>query len=432
MNIEESYEYINNVAKVGSIMGLDRIKKLLNELGNPQDKLKVIHVAGTNGKGSILAYLEAGFKGAGLKCGRYTSPTLFSYLERFMIDDNEMTEEEFAKYLTDVKVAADKISKEGMEYPAAFEIETALAFYYCYKANVDVMLLETGMGGRDDATNVLKAPIAATFASISMDHMSFLGNTIEEIAANKAGIMREGVPVIIAPMANEAKDVLRSHAKEHNSSIYEVSADDATLINHDDGRFIKIDNEYYPVNLSGDFQPDNAAAAVRTMLAVKDVLNIDIAAFSDGMKNVKWPGRFEIIDKNPLVIRDGAHNPDAVKRLKKSIEALEVKGDIRFVIGIFKDKDYRQMLDLIIDMPVAIYTVTPPNEMRALKAEELSDAINEVKEDKGLTGLDVITVGDIKKGLDMAIDDSGVNDVVVAFGSLSLSKELKDSSLRSE
>ena len=424
MNIEESYEYINNVAKVGSIMGLERIKRLLDALGNPQDKLKVIHVAGTNGKGSILAYLEAGFKGAGLKCGRYTSPTLFSYLERFMIDDEEMSESDFAKYLTDVKEAADRLLEEGMEYPTAFEIETALAFYYFYKANVDVMLLETGMGGRDDATNVLKTPIATAFASISMDHMSFLGDTIEEIADNKAGIMRDKVPVIIAPMANEAKSVLITHADNHNSAIHEVTKEEATLIIRDGERYISVANAYYPVKLLGDFQADNAATAVRTMLAVKDILNVDIKAFSEGMKNVKWRGRFEVIGENPLVIRDGAHNPDAVKRLKKSIESLDVKGDIRFVIGIFKDKDYRQMLDIVIDLPVSIYTVTPPNEMRALKAEELSSAIEDVKRAKGVSTPDVIAVGDIKKGLDMAVGDSKADDLVVVFGSLSLSSKL--------
>ena len=421
MNIKESYEYINNIAKTGSVMGLDRIKRLLDKLHNPQDKLKVIHVAGTNGKGSILAYLEAGFKGAGLKCGRYTSPTLFNYLERFMINDDMILEDDFAFFLTDVKKAADELSLEGYEYPTAFEIETAFAFYWFYMANVDVALIECGMGGRDDATNVLKTPVATAFASISMDHMSFLGDTLSEIAANKAGIMRAGVPVVLSLMADEAKDVLVKQAKALLCPVAEVDSADTVTYDLEDGRYIRIEGEYYPVRLLGDFQPDNAAVAVRTMLLVKDVLNIDAKAFSEGMKNVVWRGRFEIIGKKPLVIRDGAHNVDAVRRLKKSVEALYVKGDVRFVIGIFKDKDYHAMIEEIIGIPKAIYTVTPPNESRALNALELAEEIEAIKEEKHYVSPDVIPVGDVKEALNMAVNDSKDEDLVVIFGSLSLS-----------
>lgn len=224
MNYVEAQNYINKIMELGSRPGINAVKELLSRFDNPQDKLKVIHVAGTNGKGSICTYLEYGFRELGLTVGRYISPTLFTYLERFQINGQEMSEDEFADIISEVKIKCDEMVSEGHLQPTTFEIETAIAFLYFLKNNVDVVILETGMGGREDATNVVRKPLATVFASISYDHMQFLGDTLYEIAKEKAGIMREGVPVIASHMPDcERKDADNMNADSvvKNESVVE-------------------------------------------------------------------------------------------------------------------------------------------------------------------------------------------------------------------
>lgn len=426
MNIKEYYDYMANAGKLGSIYGLLRIKELLKRLDNPQDKINVIHIAGTNGKGSVLAYLAFGYMKCGLKVARYTSPALYSYLERYMINDAEIDEALFLEYFEDVKSAVDSMRNEGLEAPTAFEIETAAAFYIFYKENVDVALIETGLGGRDDATNVIAKPIVTAFASISYDHMAILGHTLKDIASVKSGIMRDGVPVVISMMDDEAADTLIGEAKKHNSPVsvaeYDKIDDERVNVGYNE------EKRSLHMPLKGSFQPMNLATAYYTMLAARYKLPCDIDTFANGIDDVKWPGRFEVISDKPLVIRDGAHNVDAVKRLRESVVELMGKmpkdARLKMVIGIFKDKDYEAMIEEIIDLTDEIYTVTPPNPTRCLNSADLYNAIVAIKDKKNIKGLKVIDVGDINKGLKEAIASCGANDVVVAFGSLSLSKEL--------
>ena len=190
MNYEEAMNFIQNTSKFGSVLGLDNIKELLERLGNPQDQLKVVHIAGTNGKGSTLAFLAGIFRESGYRAGRYVSPASFCYEERFRINEENISKEDLCFYMEKIKKISDEMVRDGMSHPTMFEIETALSFLYFLDKKVDVVLLETGMGGRLDATNVVKKPIAVIIASIGMDHMQFLGDTIEKIAAEKAGIQK--------------------------------------------------------------------------------------------------------------------------------------------------------------------------------------------------------------------------------------------------
>ena len=222
MTYEEALQFIDYTNSFGSRLGLDSIRELLNRLGNPQNRCKVIHIAGTNGKGSIFAFLESGLRQGGYRVGRYISPTIFTYLERFQINGSYMKQAVFASLAERVAKECQEMEAEGFLHPTAFEVETAIAFLYFGQEQVDVVLLETGMGGREDATNVVEKPLATVFASISKDHMAFLGDTLAEIAYQKAGIMRDKTPCVLAPMAEEARETLRTEAKRLNCPVVEV------------------------------------------------------------------------------------------------------------------------------------------------------------------------------------------------------------------
>lgn len=442
MIYEEAKNYIDSIGKLGSRPGIDAIKILLKRLGNPQDKLNVIHVAGTNGKGSICTYIEYGLRECGFNVGRYISPTLFSYLERFQINGELMSEDEYAEIVSEVKACCDDMVADGHMQPTAFEIETAVSFMYFLRNNVDVVILETGMGGKEDATNVVKKPIATVFASISFDHMAFLGDTIEKIAMTKSGIMRDGVPVIVSHMpliydekisrTSNAYYTLKAEANRIGAKFYE--ADDLCKAVKDiasdaDGnlyyKYARINNP-----LKGEFQKINMQAALMTLSVLMDRLKsiiyekndtvdannaVSIQNFVKGIEKTKWPGRFEVISDNPLIIRDGAHNEDAVRLLKNTIVSdKSIPDKMHLIMGVFKDKDYRKMLREISTVAKSFTAITPPNKQRALEAKELCEVAKE-------------TLGDsikysYKDSLKEAINsiDVGDGEGILVFGSLSL------------
>ena len=225
MNYEEAMNFIQNTSKFGSVLGLDNIKELLERLGNPQDQLKVVHIAGTNGKGSTLAFLAGIFRESGYRAGRYVSPASFCYEERFRINEENISKEDLCFYMEKIKKISEEMVRDGMSHPTMFEIETALSFLYFLDKKVDVVLLETGMGGRLDATNVVKKQIAVIIASIGMDHMQFLGDTIEKIAAEKAGIIKEGCPVISYNNQESVNEVIKEKAKEMHCKVTFVNSE---------------------------------------------------------------------------------------------------------------------------------------------------------------------------------------------------------------
>ena len=403
MEFKEAREYIDNLNKYGSKLGLDNIKALLALLDNPQEKLNVIHVAGTNGKGSTIAFMGSILKEAGYKVGKYTSPVVFEYLEKYQINDENIDEEAFAGLVSKVKKALEQLEKQGIQ-PTIFEVETAMAFEYFNAKKCDVVILETGMGGDMDATNVCSKVLASVLVSISLDHMGFLGDAIEEIAYHKAGIIKEGCPVIAMKQQENVLEVIRKTAKKQNSIVYEADAVDRK------------------VSLAGEWQKYNAGVAVKVMevLVNEHSFHITDEHIDKGLSNAKWPGRFERIFDEPCIIIDGAHNPDAAKRLRETID-VEYK-DTRFVyiIGVLGDKDFDEVIKTMADRGEYIITITPPNA-RGLEASILKETVEKYNE--GVQAAD-----SIEKAYDIAmekLEDISGEKAILAFGSLSYLGEFK-------
>lgn len=443
MNYQESMDFIKYTRTLGSRPGTGTEKKLLQLLGNPQEKLRVVHIAGTNGKGSVFAFYESILRQAGYTVGRYISPAIFTYLERFQINGAYMSEEEFAALAGRVKDACGEMVSEGLPHPTSFEVETATAFLYFSEKHVDVVLLETGMGGRDDATNVVSHPLATVFSSISLDHTAFLGKTPEEIAENKAGIMREGVPVITGVMDSDAEDALCRQAHRLSCPIYRVikgkmptdSLPKETTPDQDGGRRyyltdtvstekgsdFRLNDRVYHVSLLGTWQPENAALAAVCAFVLQDVLPVKDTDISQGLENARWPGRMDILSRKPLVIADGAHNPDGVKRLRESIKTLFPGRTIIMVAGIFKDKDHRKMLENMLPLGSYFIATESPDKSRAMSADALAGEAGAIAPD-----IPCESAPDCNDALKRAVKlCSGMeNAMVLVFGSLSFTGRL--------
>ena len=418
MTYREAKIYMEQVQKRGSKLGLAPVKMLLERLGSPQNRLTVIHVAGTNGKGSICTFLEQLYRAEDRRVGRYISPTLHCYLERFQINGRYMEEKEFAALLSEVVPVIDGMKRDGAELPTAFEIETVIAFLYFLNHQVDIVILETGMGGRTDATNVVEEPLCTVFGSIGMDHMQFLGNTIEEIAYEKEGIMKAGCPVVSYPNSSEVMDVLKAQYSLHNVSnvggngFYVVSEPDIQILEETlDGSVFRYKGEEYRIRMAGEYQIYNAVTAIETKLL------LDGHLAKKGLDDAVWEGRFEKVSEHPLLIRDGAHNVDGVKALKQSLQKHFTKEKLIFIIGVLKDKEYDKMMQVLCPLAAKVFTVTPDNP-RGLPGEVLRESVLPYCDD-------VTECGSVDEALNKAkweyrqFRKQGENAAIVAWGSLS-------------
>ncbi len=382
MNYEEAMNFIQNTNKFGSVLGLDNIRELLERLGNPQDQLRVVHIAGTNGKGSTLAFLAGIFRESGYRAGRYVSPASFSYEERFRINEENISKKDLCFYMEKIKNVAEEMVKDGLSHPTMFEIETALSFLYFLDKKVDVVLLETGMGGRLDATNVVKKPIATVIASIGMDHMQFLGDTLEKIASEKAGIIKEGCPVISYDNTKEVNEVIKNKAKHMHAKVTFVNSVGIRVLqeslNGESFSYRSSDGRWYEkieIPLLGRHQINNAALALETLNVIKNYYCISDFQTEDGMRKTIWRGRIEILEREPMVICDGAHNPDGAKSLLSFLQNNFTNQRLIYIMGVLSDKDYEQMVQILAPAADKIYTVAPDNP-RALSSRELCNCIS--------------------------------------------------------
>lgn len=426
MDYSAAMEYIAAVSKNGSIFGTETEYELLRRLGDPQNDLNVIHVAGTNGKGSICTYLEYGLRECGFSVGRYISPTLFSYLERFQIDGKYMSEDEFAFYLTRIQNAACGTDTDKELSPSAFELETAAAFLYFADKRPDYVILECGMGGRDDATNVLRAPAVTVFSSISMDHMNFLGSDPLKIAENKAGIMRPGVPAVVARQPDvslggriyNAGEALKRSAEDIGAPIIMCgeTKEGEDMLKEAAGRLAG----------AAPYQLEDMEAAVMAFRSLfDDEPDSDMKRlFIEGLSKAFWPGRYEkMYVGGGLIIRDGAHNPDAVRRLREALISDPDIPDgtgIHLIMGTFRDKDYMNELELMLPIAASFTAVTPPEPVRALDKAELKKAAEYVLESEGIKGVTVRCADDINGAVNDILSMPGGKKVIAIFGSLSL------------
>ena len=413
---------MDEVSKYGSVLGLESMRELLRRLGDPQNELKFIHISGTNGKGSVLAYLSTILSGAGYRTGRYISPTLFSYRERIQVDGEYIEKESLACHVTAIAAAAEDMQKAGLPSPTVFEIETALAFLYFKEKRCDIVTLEVGCGGLLDATNVITTTLMEVIASISMDHTDLLGDTLAKIAAQKAGIIKPDTMVVSAQQKSEAAQVIEDTCKEQYCTLQMVDESKISNVHYGaEGQTFSYKTwENVAISLAGSYQIKNAALALEGVEALRKLgYALSDQQVREGLLHTAWRGRFTTLRRDPTVIIDGAHNPAAALELKESLERYFPGKTLYFVMGMFKDKDYAQVIDLTAPLARHIITVETPGNPRAMPARELAEAVGKVNPS-------VEWADSVAHGVEKALAMAGKEDAVIVFGSLSFLGEAAD------
>ena len=422
MNYKEARVYLDEVSKYGSVLGLESMRELLRRLGDPQNELKFIHISGTNGKGSVLAYLSTILSGAGYRTGRYISPTLFSYRERIQVDGEYIEKESLACHVTAIAAAAEDMQKAGLPSPTVFEIETALAFLYFKEKRCDIVTLEVGCGGLLDATNVITTTLMEVIASISMDHTDLLGDTLAKIAAQKAGIIKPDTMVVSAQQKSEAAQVIEDTCKEQHCTLQMVDESKISNVHYGaEGQTFSYKTwENVAISLAGSYQIKNAALALEGVEALRKLgYALSDQQVREGLLHTAWRGRFTTLRRDPTVIIDGAHNPAAALELKESLERYFPGKTLYYVMGMFKDKDYAQVIDLTAPLARHIITVETPGNPRAMPARELAEAVGKVNPS-------VEWADSVAHGVEKALAMAGKEDAVIVFGSLSFLGEAAD------
>jgi dihydrofolate synthase/folylpolyglutamate synthase len=415
---KEARVYLDRVSKYGSVLGLDTIRELLHELGDPQDDLRFVHIAGTNGKGSVLAYTSTILSEAGYRTGRYVSPTVVSYLERIQVDGKWITEEAFAGFTEMVQKAIARMEAVGKPSPTVFEAETAIAFLYFRECGCDLVVLECGLGGDRDATNSIKTTVCAAFATISLDHLGVLGDNLAEIAAAKSGIIKKGAVVVSARQEPEVEAILRKAAEEKNCPI--TFADRQQLIVQEEtyrGQTLTyrgIADIRCP--LPGRYQQENVITALEVLKALGPCgFPVSEDAIRRGIEETRWPGRFTCLCEKPYFFIDGAHNEDAAKRLRESMETYFPGQRFFYIMGVFRDKEYEKIAQIMAPLAKRVHTIDLPDAGRTLPAEELAEVMRRhcpfdavVKTEQSVSDAVEAVLGEAQQG-----------DVILAFGSLS-------------
>lgn len=373
LNYEEIVDYIEEIPKFTVKNPPEHTKELLKRLGDPQDMLRVIHVAGTNGKGSTCAYLASMLTAGGFKTGLFTSPHLVKINDRFRINGENISDEDFAQSFLNVKKVIDEAKKDGLAHPSYFETLFLMGIDYFYRKKVDYLVLETGLGGGKDPTNCVEHPLACIITSISIDHVQYLGDTIPAIASEKAGIIKPGVPIIYDGHVEEAAKVIEARAKELNSPAYALKPEQYELKEQTrDGITFCFENESLQIPYIAEYQMMNASLAYFTMKKLQPVHKISDEILRKGIKNVKWAGRMETV--LPGVIVDGAHNADGVAQFVKTVKQFRAKNRLILLFSAVSDKEYEKMIHLICEKinPDAVIATQIKGERQVL-AENLAE-----------------------------------------------------------
>ncbi|MBR5314398.1 MAG: bifunctional folylpolyglutamate synthase/dihydrofolate synthase, partial [Clostridia bacterium] len=397
MNYEQTLEYIHSVCWKGSRPGLERTRQLLEMMGNPQDKLRYVHVAGTNGKGSVCSMLSSVLCEAGYKTGLYTSPYVRWFNERMAINGQMISNEELSEVTEYVKQFADKME----DLPTEFELITAIGFEYFARNKCDIVVLETGMGGRLDSTNIISTNVLSVITGIALDHTAFLGNTLAEIAVEKAGIIKKDRPVVFGGKSVEAYDAIAKVASEKGSDLLWASENELMNVSHSINGIVADTEEYKSlrVSLVGDYQPSNIATALKCIKVLKENgFNITEEALRGGLMKVYWPARFEIINKDPLMIYDGAHNPEGLRACIDSIKRLFNGQKVNVLSGVMKDKDVGEMLPVIAEVANEAFTVIPDNP-RSMDSKVYAEHFNNF-------GIKAYAFDSIEEGVKTALEAS--------------------------
>ena len=424
MNYEEAVAYIEETPKFTKKNSLEHTKECLRRLGSPEKKFKVIHVAGTNGKGSTCAFLTSILREAGYSCGLFTSPHLVKINERFQINEENIDDDTFLAAFEKVKALADELVAEGNYHPTYFEMLFLMGMVIFADAGVDYLTLETGLGGRLDATTAVEAPIACVITSISLDHQQYLGNTVAEIAGEKAGIIVPGVPVIYDANDKEAAEVIKKKAEELHSPAYPVVLGDATVLgNTREGIDFSLKNGYdengqYHIPFIAKYQVMNASLDIKTMEVLHDMLHVSADELRKGISETRWQGRMETI--LPGVIVDGAHNEDGVCKFVETAAHFQEEYPLTMLFSAVNDKDYTDMIRTICEKIRFRHVVTTQvGGYREVPSEELA----QIFRDAGCSSVE--SEDDIEEAFRKALAAKGEDGMLFCVGSLYLVGEIK-------
>lgn len=419
MNMQDVINLVNTNRGNGKKENLNRMQALMNKLGNPQDQLKFIHIAGTNGKGTTAAFIAAVLHQSEVKTGLFTSPHLEVINERIQVDQQLISDESFIRCTEIVAPFVAEVEAELSESLYSFEILTAVAFVYFASQNCELIILETGIGGRLDSTNVIQTPEVAVITSIGLDHMGMLGNTVEEIAKEKAGIIKQNGTVVVYDCPPSIRTVIEQTAAQKQAALTvtdlkEISVSAASIQGQ------KFDYKTYKnlsIRMIGEHQLSNAAIAIETVLKLREKgYQISDQSIVKGLKQAFWAGRMETMLDKPLVLIDGAHNQQGVERLSQNIRSLFPRQKVTYVIGMMKDKDYLEMIHLVEDTAKQFLTVSP-DPWRGFDAEEVAEML-------GQDGKQAKAVKDAAEVVQY-IKKADQEEIIVVFGSLYLVGDLR-------
>jgi len=427
MTYDEALEFIRHTQRFGMKPGLHTISELLEHMGNPHKKLRYIHIAGTNGKGSTAAFISSILIESGYKTGIFTSPHIQRTTERIKVNNVEMEQSQFARLTEWIQSKIKIILEHGGCHPTEFEILTAMAFQYFYEQGCDVVVLEVGLGGRLDSTNVIDTPDLGVITAISYDHMNILGNTIREIATEKAGIIKRGGDIVTYLNPPSVTEVIENACKEKGAELHNTDFSSIKMLEQDlEGQTFSY-KQYASLKISllGEHQVKNAAVAVHAAEVLKSKgYDITEKTILKGLLKARWPGRLEVLRRNPVLVIDGAHNAEGVAALKKSLDSLFPGQALTFIMGVLGDKDYRSMLAQILPGCAKLYTVTP-NSNRALPAADLAKAAEEYCEN-------IEICGTVEAAVNKSLAETPKNGVICAFGSLFYIGEVRSTLKKSD
>lgn len=420
MNYTEAINYIKNTAKFGSKLGLERTEKILQYLGNPHKNIKTIHIAGTNGKGSTTAMLTKILVNSGYKVGCYISPYIEEFEERMQINNENISKKDLAHIVTEVSKAVDKVIEGGYGNPTEFEIITCAGFLYFERNQVDFAVVEVGLGGRLDSTNVID-PELSVIGSISLDHVQVLGDTLEKIAFEKGGIIKDKTKVVLYPQEECVTKVIEDICESKSAPLIKVieeSAEFRGISEMEDGQItqeliVKTSRDIYEISLAllGVHQIQNCNVVINCCEVLMDMgVNINKETILKGLKEVKWPGRLEIMRRKPLVVLDGAHNIDGIKKLTESIDKYFKYNNIVLILGILADKQVDEMIRTICPKAARVIAVTPHSE-RAELCEDLREKVLLFNEN-------CEAVMDYEEAYEKALSYCKEEDMVIISGSL--------------
>lgn len=418
MNYEQALDYIHGTYKFGSKLGLGNINYLLHLMENPHKGLKVIHVAGTNGKGSTCAYISSVLIEQGYRVGLYTSPYLEEFTERIRVNGVNIPKEELAEITAYTKEKVELMLSHGKNHPTEFEVVTAIGFEYFKRKKVDYLVLEVGLGGRGDSTNVIDDPLVSVITPIDYDHVDYLGDTLGKIAFEKAGIIKNNCPVVTYPQKEEAMEVIEGVSRELKAPVTIAPIAMAEIVSYDDsGQCFHVSYgeeriENMKISMLGEHQIQNATVALTALYILESVHQISISkeALYKGFMNANWPGRLEVIRRSPTIIIDGAHNVHGMQALSRTIKTLYSEKNIVLVIGILGDKNVEGMLREIVPLAKRI-VLTKPNNPRAMDLDMLAEKVS-------VYGKTTIKAEPIPFAVNEALNSSSIDDVIVFCGSL--------------